>query len=87
MSIEHYLAPINPDIFGFHPTETAVTLGSHIDTYFDTFPGIPESGIVLLGVGEDRGDDVVILSHSSNDLITAKFQTVIRLLKKNTDNV
>ena len=55
MSIEHYLAPINPDIFGFHPTETAVTLGSHIDTYFDTFPGIPESGIVLLGVGEDRG--------------------------------
>lgn len=55
MSIAPYLAPINPEIFGFRPTETAVTLGSHIDTYFDTFPAIPDSGLVLIGVGEDRG--------------------------------
>lgn len=56
-SIQKYLSPINPDNFGFFPSEYAPTLGSRIQAYTPSegMPEIPKGGLVLLGVEEDRG--------------------------------
>ena len=57
MSINKYLSPINPDELGYHPSEYAITIGSTINAYTleTSLPSIPQGGLVLLGVGEDRG--------------------------------
>ena len=57
MSIEQYLSPINPDDLGYTPSEVAVTLGTRITAFTpqNGFPDLPSHGLVLVGVGEDRG--------------------------------
>lgn len=57
MSIEQYLSPIRPDSLGYYPSEFAVTLGACIDTHTPEtgIPEIPSNGLVMVGVGEDRG--------------------------------
>ena len=57
MSIKKYLSPIEPGELGYYPTEYAVTIGSKIKAYIPgaEFPTLPEGGLVLVGVGEDRG--------------------------------
>lgn len=57
MDISRYLSPINPDDWGFYPSEMSVKLGTAIDTYQTNgdLPDIPDNGLVLLGVEEDRG--------------------------------
>lgn len=57
MSISKYLKPINPDELGYFPSELSVTLGSAINAYLPegVCPDVPEGGLVLLGVEEDRG--------------------------------
>ncbi len=56
-SIRKYLTPVNPDDLGYYPSEYAMTLGSKIVAYTPDadLPIIPEGGLVLLGVEEDRG--------------------------------
>lgn len=57
MSIAHYLSPIQPNSLGYYPSEFSVTLGSCITSHTpeEGCPDIPDDGLVLLGVGEDRG--------------------------------
>ncbi len=57
MSIYQYLSPINADELGYRPSEYATTIGDHIMAHLPntTPPEIPEGGLVLLGVEEDRG--------------------------------
>lgn len=57
MSIKQYLTPIRLDDFGFYPSQYDETLGSVISAYTPNtpFPSIPEGGLVLVGVEEDRG--------------------------------
>ena len=57
MSINQYLSPIDPDELGYRPSEYAITIGSKIKAYTlgSNLPDIPKGGLVLLGVGEDRG--------------------------------
>lgn len=59
MSINQYLSPINPDSLGYFPSESATTLGARIISHTPEagIPQLPESdeGLVMIGVGEDRG--------------------------------
>ena len=57
MSINKYLSPIEPDELGYYPSEYAVTIGSRIHAYTAGagFPELPAGGLVIVGVGEDRG--------------------------------
>ena len=57
MSINKYLSPIEPDELGYHPSEYATTIGQCIEAYIlgTNPPDIPTGGLVMLGVGEDRG--------------------------------
>lgn len=57
MDISRYLSPINPDDWGYYPSEMSVKLGSVIDAYLpeSSLPEIPAGGLVLVGVEEDRG--------------------------------
>lgn len=56
-SIRKYLTPVNPDDLGYYPSEYTMTLGSRIAAYTpgSDLPAMPENGLVLLGVEEDRG--------------------------------
>lgn len=55
MSLLQYLSPINPDHLGYDLVDLPVTLSSQIDAHIDHLPEIPQHGLVLVGVGEDRG--------------------------------
>ncbi len=57
MAIEQYLSPVQPNSLGYYPSEFSVTLGSRMRTHTpeEGCPELPEQGLVLLGVGEDRG--------------------------------
>ncbi len=57
MTIERYLAPISPADFGYRPSDYAEVLGDNIQAYTpgSPFPELPNGGLVLLGVGDDRG--------------------------------
>lgn len=56
MDLSRYLTPINPDNWGYYPSEMSVKLGSVIDAYLpgSGLPEIPKGGLVLVGVEEDR---------------------------------
>ena len=57
MSIKQYLTPVNLDELGYYPSQYALTLGCNTSAYIvgGDLPDLPKDGIVLLGVGEDRG--------------------------------
>lgn len=57
MSIEQYLTPLNLSSWAFSPSEFARTLGKNTAMYLPDkpLPTLPEGGLVILGVGEDRG--------------------------------
>ena len=60
MSIKKYLSPIKPDELGYRPSEYAITLGSKVKAYVAgaALPEMPKSGLVIVGVGEDRGAEL-----------------------------
>lgn len=60
MSIKKYLSPINPDELGYRPTENATTIGEKVKAYIPNTnpPAIHKDGLVILGVGEDRGAEL-----------------------------
>lgn len=55
--LDHYLSPVQPNSLGYYPSEFSITLGSCIETHTpeEGLPEIPDNGLVMLGVGEDRG--------------------------------
>ena len=57
MSINKYLSPIEPGELGYYPSEYAETIGLRIHAYTSEagFPEMPTGGLVIVGVGEDRG--------------------------------
>lgn len=57
MLIQQYLSPVQPNSLGYYPSEFSVTLGSRIVTHTpeEGCPDIPDEGLVMVGVGEDRG--------------------------------
>lgn len=59
MDINRYLSPINPDDLGYYPSEFSATLGSAITAYVpgSSLPEIPQGGLVLVGIEEDRGTE------------------------------
>ena len=57
MSFEQYLIPTNPTDWGFELGFKELTLGKNTKMYVpgQPVPPLPEGGLVVLGVGEDRG--------------------------------
>ena len=57
MSFEQYLIPTNPKDWGFELGFKDLTLGKNTKMYVpgQPVPPLPEGGLVVLGVGEDRG--------------------------------
>ena len=80
MSIKKYLSPIDPDALGFIPSQRTLLLGAVAKVYVPggNLPSVPKNGIVILGVGEDRGaEDNAGCAAAPNEIRAQLYQLAV----------